>query len=280
MKEVILTMRILIASNGSLQTDKMTHFIAQIARRSDEIPTLLDVIKNSTKRSFNKPSELLIRIHKLLGISDLQIKTRIGDPIDEIIRETQEGNYDLVVVGVQKSAHLSRLLTGSRDLLIAERAPCSVLIAKGEMRPIHRILLCASGAEKSPTLVRFTANLTQLLKGDEEVTVLHVMSQISAGPGVRGIQLRSNAETLIQEKTPEGDLLVRNIQLLKQSGISPQPKIRHGIVVDEILDEARNGNYDLVVIGSHQEDGWRSVLLDDLARKIIAQIDRPVLVVK
>jgi len=273
-------MRILIAVNGSQQTDTLTHFIAQIVRRSDEMPTLLDVIKDGIDRPPAKSSDTLIRIQELLRIPGLQIKTRIGDPIEEIIREARSGNYDLVIVSEQKTAHLARLLMGSRDLLIAERAPCSVLVAKGRVGPIRRILLCDSGAEKSPTLVLFTAHLTQLLKGDEEVTVLHVMSQISAGPGVRGMQLRSDAEALIREKTPEGDLLIRNIQLLRQSGISPQTKIRHGIVVDEILGEARNGNYDLVVIGSHYEDGWRHVLLDDLSRKIIAQLDRPVLVVK
>jgi nucleotide-binding universal stress UspA family protein len=51
-------------------------------------------------------------------------------------------------------------------------------------------------------------------------------------------------------------------------------------VVDEILDEARSGNYDLVAIGAHQREGWTSFLLDNLARQITTQIDRPVLLVR
>jgi len=58
------------------------------------------------------------------------------------------------------------------------------------------------------------------------------------------------------------------------------PKVRHGFVVDEILDEGRTGNYDLVVIGAHQQEHWAGFLLDDLAEQIITKIDRPVLLVR
>jgi nucleotide-binding universal stress UspA family protein len=50
--------------------------------------------------------------------------------------------------------------------------------------------------------------------------------------------------------------------------------------VDEILAEARSGDYDLVVIGAHRGAGWERLLLDDLAHQIIEQMDRPVLVVR
>jgi nucleotide-binding universal stress UspA family protein len=56
--------------------------------------------------------------------------------------------------------------------------------------------------------------------------------------------------------------------------------VRHGLVVEEILDEAHAGNYDLVVIGAHHYEGWTSFLLDNLARQIITQMDRPVLLVR
>ncbi|MFN2278232.1 MAG: universal stress protein [Candidatus Promineifilaceae bacterium] len=46
-----------------------------------------------------------------------------------------------------------------------------------------------------------------------------------------------------------------------------------------MLNEARDGAYDLLVIGSHQARGWQRFLLDDLAHQIVVQADRPVLVV-
>jgi nucleotide-binding universal stress UspA family protein len=51
-------------------------------------------------------------------------------------------------------------------------------------------------------------------------------------------------------------------------------------VVNEILAEVRENSCDLVVIGAHRGQGWRRILLDDLAHQIIAGVDRPVLVVR
>jgi nucleotide-binding universal stress UspA family protein len=106
------------------------------------------------------------------------------------------------------------------------------------------------------------------------------MSQISAGPGVRGKQLRAEVEELMGERTPEGELLLRDLQALERPGVRSRPKVRHGLVVDEILAEVRDGDYDLVVIGAYRGAGWQRILLDDLAHQIVVQLERPVLVVR
>jgi nucleotide-binding universal stress UspA family protein len=79
--------------------------------------------------------------------------------------------------------------------------------------------------------------------------------------------------------TPEGQLVEQDVRVLNRPGLHPQAKVRHGLVVDEILSEARGGDYDLVIIGAHQENGWQRFLLDDLAHQILLHTDRNVLVV-
>jgi nucleotide-binding universal stress UspA family protein len=163
---------------------------------------------------------------------------------------------------------------------VIEQAPCPVLVAKGRLGTIRRILLCDSGVECPSLLSRFTTQLADLLDGEEQVTVLHVMSQISAGPGVAGKQLRASAAELIDERTPEGELLVQDLRVLERPGVHLHPEVRHGLVVDEILAEARAGDYDLVVIGAHRGRAWQRLLLADLAQEIVHHLDRPVLVVR
>jgi len=114
------------------------------------------------------------------------------------------------------------------------------------------------------------------MDGEEEITVLHVMSQISAGPGVEGKHLQADAEVLIRERSPEDWVFEHDIEILDQPMIPPHPKLRHGFVVDEILQEAREGDYDLVIIGAHLKEGWRGVLIDDIAHKILKRIDRSI----
>jgi len=111
------------------------------------------------------------------------------------------------------------------------------------------------------------------------VTVLHVMSQMSARPGVRGTQLRADAQELMQEHTPEGELLEADVQMLTLPGVRCSAAVRHGLVVDEIVAQARDGDHDLVMIGAHRAPGWQRFLLDDLTSHIVRQVDRPVLVV-
>jgi len=289
-------MRILLTTRGLPHDEVALRLGAQLARHADEPPTILTVIENEADHP--RADVILQQARQLLTeVPGVQTKIRIGSAAREIVREAEAGAYDLVVVGEQQHPNLlTRFLAGSTTIRVVEHAPCPVIVAKGRTGPIQRILLCDSGAASpladlvpgsnqadlpGPSLLtRFTAQLADLLKGEEEITVLHVMSQICAGPGVQDEQLRANVEELIEEHAPEGELFVQDIQALGRPGIHARPKVRHGLVVDEVLEEAQSGDYDLVVIGAHRGEGWQRILLDNLAHRLVVQLDRSVLVVR
>ncbi|MBN1218633.1 MAG: universal stress protein [Anaerolineae bacterium] len=276
-------MQILMATGGAPHSEEALRFGAHLLQtgRASKTPTVVTVIRHETE--YRKAEEILKRAIKILNLPPSQVRTvvRVGHPAEEIIREAEEGCCNLVLVGERQQHQLTtRFLLGSTAERVVEHAPCPVIIAKGNIGPIRRILLCDSGAETPALLDRFADQLADLIKPEDEITVLHVMSQISAGPGVRGANLRANTDELIGERTPEGELLIRDVQMLQQLHVQPQPKVRHGLVVDEILQEAQQEDYNLVVIGAFRGQGWRRILLDDLAHKIITKVDRPVLVVR
>ncbi len=282
-------MRVLIATSGSSHDEATLHLGAQIGRQIREPLTILAVARQEADRS--QAEGVLACARELLQVKDLEVRSRVrvGNPAVEIIREAEDGGYDLVIVGERQERHLvRRFLQGSTTVRVVEHAPCAVIVAKGKDSPVRRILLCDSGAQNTsirhkagPSLLsRFTADLTALLTGEEEIVVLHVMSQISAGPGVVGKQLRSNARELIHQHTFEGELLQEDLDALRKLGIQARAEVRHGLVVDEILAEAQDGDYDLVVIGAYRGEGWQRILLDDQAHRILVQLDRPVLVVR
>lgn len=316
-------MRILIAASGSSQAEAALCLGAQIARHGREPLTILTVIKHEADRPPAPASTILARACKIVQpqFPDVHTRVRIGHPATEIIREAQEGNYDLVIVGEGLKRNLvARFLLGSTAVHVVEHAPCPVMVAKGKIGPIQRILFCDSGGKdlsaglastrpkhavpahriltrgfakpgtisqgnpasraNPSTLHCFLECLDDLLDDAGEIVVLHVMSQMSAGPGVKGEQLRSGTEELIEERAPEGELLRRDVEALENLDIRARAKVRHGLVVEEIVEEVQNGDYDLVVIGAYRGEGWQRILLDDLAHKIIVQLDRPVLVVR
>jgi nucleotide-binding universal stress UspA family protein len=273
-------MRSLIIINNSPHDEGVLQYSAQIIAKSSIESTIMMIIPKKQSEMLQNAEIILAQAQESLGIDKLQKKVRIGTPVKEILKETKAEEYELLILGCLSSPRSDCLSPGSGFTQIVEGVPCSTLIVREKAPRVKRLLLCDSGAESAQSTRDFTARLVNLIEGEEQITILHVMSQISAGPGIQGEQLRSDADVLIDAHSPEGELLERDIEELKGTGVSTDPKIRHGLVVDEILEEARNGEYALVIIGAHIPVGWRNFLLDNIARKIVTQIDRSILIVK
>lgn len=273
-------MRILIATGGSGHSDLAVQVGNAFTAEFGGDAVILHVVRQESERQQGKA--LLTRAQRLWApqLTTPEVKMRIGEPAAEIVAEAREGNYRLLVIG-ERIHHrmLSRLLSPTGERVIAQ-SPCPVLVAKALTREFRQILVCDSGSAEQPLISRFTKAMPELLTSEAEVTVLHVMSQMGAAPGVRAWQLRADADSLMQALTPEGELLVHDLELLEESSAHSEAKIRHGRVVDEILAEAESDIYDLVVIGTHRMEGWQRLLLDDIARQIIHKVQRPILIVQ
>ena len=273
-------MRTLIIINKSPHDEGVLQYSAQIIAKSNIESTIMMIIPKKQSEALQDAEITLAQAQVSLRADKLQKKVRIGTPVKEILKETKDGEYELLILGCLSSPRSDCLSPGSSFAQIVEGVPCSTLIVREKSPQVKRLLLCDSGSESAQSTRDFTARLVNLIEGEEQITILHVMSQISAGPGIRGEQLRSGADGLIDAHSLEGELLERDVEELKSAGVHTDTKIRHGLVVDEILEEAQNGEYDLVIIGAHIPVGWRNFLLDNLARKIVTQIDRSILIVK
>lgn len=273
-------MRILIATGGSGHSDLAVQLGNAFTEAVGGEAVILHVVREKSDKEHGEG--LLKRARRLWAPHQLtpEVKMHVGEPAAEIVREAREGNYRLIVIG-ERIHHriLSRLLSPTGERVIAQ-APCPVLVAKGLTREFQNILVCDSGSAEQPLIGRFTSALPELLTPETEVTVLHVMSQMGAAPGVRAWQLRADADSLIRAQTPEGELLVHDLELLERSPAHSEAKVRHGRVVDEILAEAESDTYDLVVIGTHRMQGWQRLLLDDIARQVIHDVQRPILIIQ
>lgn len=273
-------MRVLLATGGPGQTEIGIRQLMLLAESATFKPTVLTVVKHAEEQQ--EGDEVLTHAAQLLDpvFDAVQYKTRVGQPWEEIVAEGESGNYDLIVMGQRVSRPLLTRIRGLVTQKVVARTTLPVLIAKREAQPLHRMLICDSGA-KSPSLLKlFRMRLPAILKNATDVTVLHVMSQISAAPGIRGEDLLFTAEQLIEVGAPEGALLEQDMAYLEEMDLQLHAKVRHGLIVDEIADEARSDDYDLVVIGAHRDEGLPRFLLDDLAHELVLDVDRAILVVR
>jgi nucleotide-binding universal stress UspA family protein len=274
-------MQILVASGGDPHTDATLRLGGRLAETLGVSMTVLTVV--GSERECIHAEAILTRSRALLPDSArVETKLRVGQRAREIVLEVaqreREGPPVLLLLGERPCRGLARRLLAPTVERVLQQMPCPVLIVRGRAQLPRRLLLCESGRDPS-LLARLLSRLEPLLLAADALTVLHVMSQIAAGPGVPGWELRADAEALIAGHTLEGILLEDDLAQLRQLPAHLEAKVRHGLVVKEILHETRCGNYDLVVIGAHQGNPWEKFLLDNLAQEIVDHAELSVLVV-
>jgi nucleotide-binding universal stress UspA family protein len=134
-----------------------------------------------------------------------------------------------------------------------------------------RILLAVDGSAHSRRAVPVAADLAFRYEG--EVLVFHAREhEVALGVGV-------DAETP-QEALDLVDGIVRE---LKDAGINVRGEIV-GVPLGQtsraILDAARDGNVDLIVLGTRGLSEWSRLLMGSVAHKVVHLAEMPVLVVR
>ncbi len=291
-------MHILMCTDGSSHGQAALRFGATLARGSPKPATLLGVIERPQDRA---QVERALQEGKgwLEDAPEPWIKLREGKASKQILEEAASGEYDMLVVGTRGRRGITRFLLGSTAERIIGQSAVPVLLVQGGHDMVKRILVCTAGGEPGLVAIELAGRVAQL--AGAHVTVLHVMSQLPASPvlphaaalkvmpqtpapsDVPDEQIRdllASAEELMQGSTREGAHLREALAILADLDVPAQARVRHGLVIDEILDETCQEDYNLVVVGSQPSGGWMRFLLDDVSQHIIDCTDRPVLVAR
>jgi nucleotide-binding universal stress UspA family protein len=153
-----------------------------------------------------------------------------------------------------------------------------VLIAIGDCSRLKRFLVCTGGKQFIEEAVTLTGKLAAAVGAS--VTLLHVMAE---PPAIYAdlVRLEEDLDRLLESKSELGLNLRRQKAVLEDLGVPAEVRIRHGIVIDQVFAEMREGDYDLTVIGSSQAQGMlRHYIMGDLTRTILNHVNCPVLVAR
>lgn len=275
--------RILVATRDATRSDLALRLAVNLCAQVEGHLTVLSVCREEGERAaaeatLEKASEL---VASSLPPDRFRSLVRVGHSAEEILDELESGGYAIAVLGDREHRRrLSRLVLGSTAERVIEHSPCAVAVAKGTVGEARTLLLCDSGVAEAPLVDVLADQLPRLLRSASSVTVLHVMSQMSAGPTANAADLDEEEDSLLAGQRPEGEVLAHDVERLAREGVTPSVVVRHGLVVDEVVAEAARIGADLVVIGANRGNGWRRVLLGDLTREIFRGLNRPVLVMR
>lgn len=272
-------MRILLCTNGYPHSARAMDLGARIARGA---ATTVDILTVAERNHEQEARQMAQAAADDLAAAEIPVNVhqRTGRLADQVVLQAQSEPYDLVVIGSRGRRGLVRLVLGSVALHVTGNAPASVLVVKGRARDLKRFLVCSSAGPTSERTVQVAGRLAQAL--DASVTLLHVMSQLPLCEDAVPDDLLASAEELIDRGSREGVHLNQMLDLLRAQGQAGRARavVRHGLVCDEIMAEAREGRYDLLVTGAHVTPGLNARLVDDLTTDVLLAANRPVLVVR
>lgn len=267
----------LICSDGHQQADYAIRFIAATAAACAAEITLLGIIEHPS----DEPA-LLDALRRGAGILrdkkvPVETITRSGQPIEQIQKRTGEEHYDLVVIGAERKSGGPFAMSAKAYHLIKEIEP-PVLVMIGRRTEPKRVLICSGGRNYIDRAVKLTGDIA--CKSPMRVTILHVMPE---PPAVyAGLMAREeDTARILASKSALGRNLRAEKSALEAVGVQPEMKLRHGLVVDEILAELREGEYDMVVTGSAPAGGpLRTYIMGNVTSEIVNRADCAVLVVR
>lgn len=270
-------MKILICSDGSSQAEQAIRFGALIAAPLRVETTLLgitekpgeeDAIFDSLKRGLQLLKENQVP-------AELVIKS--GEPIEEIVKRTQETKYDLVVIGALRKGTRGPFLMSAKAYKIIKAVEPPVLVVIGDRKALKRVLICSGGQKYIDKAVEFAGRLAGAARAS--VTLFHVLNEPTALADLSRIE--EDVNILLHSSSDLGENLRREKEVLERMGVDSEVRLRHGMVISEVFKEVNRGDYDLVVTGSSPVGGTlRTYIMGNITREIVNRAECPVLVVR
>ncbi len=271
-------MKFLICSDGSKQAERAVRFGGMIAAACQAEVTLFGIVEEAPTEddlfhALRRNQQVLKELHV-----PVELITRSGEPVSEILKQTMQMAYDLVIIGAVRKGTQGAYWMSAKAYKLIKGAPVPVLVVIGGTAELKRILICSGGAAYINKAVRFAGKVAQCVQAS--ATLVHVFAQ---PPALYADMLArmENVDNLLNSNSELGRNLREQREILQGLGVEVEVKLPHGPVIWGLLNEIRGGRYDLVVVGfAPSGRPFQSFIMGDLARELVNRAECPILVVR
>jgi nucleotide-binding universal stress UspA family protein len=203
--------------------------------------------------------------------------SRLGPPDEVLAGAAHDERADLIVVGTHGHTGVARFLLGSVANAIVRRAPCDVLVVRGDAlrEPFHKPLIAT---DFSPAAAKALGNAVPILAPDARLHVVHAW-QLPAGSwgatllGQARFPWSTVRDAVLASAKSQAD------QLVAEHGPGFEVDMVQGPPAQVITETAERGGHDLIVVGAHGNRGFRRLLLGSVAESTVRHAHCSVLVV-
>lgn len=242
---------ILIPTNGFKGTWQAIEYGAGLAMLLDSKIRLLGVTESLSPAAIDDHHPLEDVFEQAVGLFQqngvaYSLEVQNGSAEEIIPRRAAQGNF-IVVLGRLGRPQIRRLLAGRSIRHLLEEIEQPILYVSESKLPIKRILICFGGLGYEVTAENLAIQIAS--KSRAEITLLHIVPPINLEyPTAKTV--RDNWQRLEDTDTPVGRSLRQALEIAKADGLTATVMGRQGNVVEEILAEIKEGNYDLLCMGS------------------------------
>jgi len=251
-------------------------------------PFIQDLLQEQLSQAADEPAreanailDRLVAQAKKEGV-DARPKFAFGTPWEEICRQVQNDNHDLVIVGTRDLGYVGRIFFGSTAVKLLRHCPCPVWVARPDANWEHQEILVPSDfSDVSLEALRIAVEGRELV--DTRLHVLHVLQALSGPPAWYSRVPSQMVEDYIAEQRAQAKKKLH--EQLAQAG---DRAVQHGVQVhvvegspdEAILKAIDDLKIDLVVMGTAARSGLASMVLGNTTEGLISHVKCSLIAVK
>jgi nucleotide-binding universal stress UspA family protein len=274
---------ILVATNGFERTWPGIEYAAWLGKTMRLPVTLMGIIEEKQRPNIDEEihplDDLFGRAVALFQENKLKYHLEIREGIaeDVIPKKAKEGDFLTVLTPLGRPPLRRLLLRRSLHQLMADIEGPILYVPAACLPPSH-MLVCLGGLGYGIAAENLGLDIATRVKAP--VTLLHVVPPIDLDyPEARTV--RENWEHLTDTDTLLGRTLQKGLNKARKAGLKAELKTRQGNVIEEILAELKEGDYDLVCMGSlYSAHGLRQMVAPNVTAEVAEVIGCPVLTVR
>ena len=242
---------LLIATNGYNETRRAIEYGAWFAGVMRMKVTLLGVTEklNPAAIDDHHPVEDIfegaVRLFKDRDV-EYSLEVQNGEAEHIVPQRANSADYITVVSRLGRPS-LKRWLVGRSIRSLMEQIRNQILYVPEARTTIKKMLVSVGGlmyAESAESLAIQIAKVN-----DAEISILHVIAPSDLDyPTTRNV--RAHLDDLVDTDTLPGRNLKKALEFAQGAGLNAKVVTRQGNVVEEILSELKEGNYDMACMGS------------------------------
>ena len=232
------------------------------------------------KQQLENAEEMLANVRDRYDEADrIDTVVHYGRPVHRIIRTINEDGFDHVVIGSHGRDGAARLLLGSVAEAVARRSPVPVTVVREPPRgeePPADILVPFDASTMSKRALEYALDQFE----DGAVTVLYV-----AYPEENGGRRMDTVFEILEDWDEERadhiqSVLLTAEEIAEERGRTVETTNTDGTPAEAIVEFAREGEFDHIVVGSTGRDGISRLLLGSVAETVVRRAPVSVTVAK